>query len=341
MNKHHPFGGSRLGLRSDCPGSYAMEEEAVRRDMVLEEYAEDAREGSDLHALLPRHFGLLKLEDEPRMAVEKARAWIAAVTEGASSVLYEVPLELWLDGELLLFGTADVVALFPDRPHLILDIKFGRVEADKGAIVWQLLAYGCAYGLSRRPRNGVQLRAFQSRLGIEWGGAEYTISQLEKEAFSIKGVIDRSMLSPKALFKGPWCRLCRGKSICPEWQTELAMVPKKEFLPENVEQLERLVLLCSMVDQVGPAARNKLKELILAGAESTMYEVRSKRHDTPKDVETVFALLDGVISQEEFLRCCKVELGPLKKALKAVGGGIAGCVTEGTITYLRKKGSTE
>lgn len=338
--KHHPAGPSRLGRLAMCPGSYALTMEAERRGMVIETHADDAAEGTLLHSLLPAGKSLTGVADDLADLVLRTRDWIASYTKG-SEVFYEQRLELWHDGELLLFGTADVVAARQGKPHFIGEIKMGRTEVEREMLSYQGLAYGCAYGQSRRPLLGVEVCAFQPRLGLEFKES-FSPAALEEGTMAIKRIIDMAALSSAARMPRPEaCRLCPAKSICPEFQGGLELVPKKEFLPDDVGALEKLCQLCTMVESIGPAARTKLREMIEAGAESSVYEVRSKTIRQPKDIETVYALLDGILSQEELLACAELKVTKLEKALKAKGGGIAGCVVESQTKYLQKRRSVE
>lgn len=338
--KHHPAGPSRLGRLALCPGSYALSQEAERRGLVLEEFGEEATEGTHLHSLVPPNMDLKHLDEEPRAAVLKAREYIAAKTEGAEAVLYEAPLELWWQGRLISQGTADVIAIVRNNPHVVIDLKFGRQELERDLIFWQLVAYGVMW--AQRADVAVDCYAFAPRLGLELMERLDDPGKVHEMAQAIAGVAEKARLSGAMRIRHPAaCRYCAGKPICPEWQEELALVPKKEYLPADVAQLERLVELCALVQSVGPAAREKLKEMIEAGMPSERYEVAIRRLRTPKDVETVFAMLEGVLDQAEFLKVCKVQLGPLEKAVKAKDGGVAGLVIESQTKYLRRKGTSE
>lgn len=141
--KHHPFGPSSLRLRQLCPASYQVEQGLAD---VENEYS---RKGSDLHALIAKALnttGKLTVYSEEEHAVLTKCIKYINKTLG-DSIFEHTEKELKYiaeNGEILFYGTSDVVAKAEDGTLVIIDWKTGRGRVPLVKDNLQMKAYALA-----------------------------------------------------------------------------------------------------------------------------------------------------------------------------------------------------
>lgn len=257
-----------------------MAEVAREQGLSIPLFAEEAAEGTDLHALVdPTKTIPDTLSEEQRGIVERCRAYVKLHSEGAVAIYYEEHMGWWrkdvADGDPLNFGTPDVVIVFPDHVHVI-DFKMGWMEVRLEEVEWQLRNYaGLAMYSHFRARAKVSV--YQPRLGFE-ATAEYADWRAIRD--QVEAVLARVKAEPETRVVGAHCRYCPAQTACTEFQGLVgeAQLPEKASGSFQVAPaaLARYLDLAALVAPWADRVRDYAKEQIIAGVDVPGWEVVTK-----------------------------------------------------------------
>ena len=310
---HHLLGPSSLARRIACPASLLME-----KNLPALPSTEDASEGTRLHRACETG-DLTGLDAEQRELVEKCLALSAEVC-GSADFQREVKLRLiGPGGEVLTFGTADVVHV-AGKDGTLVDYKFGRNEVPEAADNPQLAAYA-AMLMQRYGLETVQVWVFQPRLGhrssaIYRAGHDRTFTDFLLE------VRAECLRADAPFHAGDCCRYCKGAAycVCPELHREMQTLaknpPDTEELAKRAsgEMLTRFVLAAEQVVKAYGYAKEELRARARQNGGTYHQWVLTPGRKTRSctQLESLHKLLAGVIGTEDFLQCCTVSVASLE-----------------------------
>jgi len=303
---------SSVGLYASCPASYTEIPKAKAQKLDINVYADEAEEGTDLHVLARPGVPLEGVPAETAALGLKARAYGEHYAAGAEWVAYEQHVTVWdADGKPLTYGTTDWMALFPGLVRLI-DYKFLWGDFVEPLIDWQMRCYG--EGSMQRQRIArAEAFVFNPRTGEERRGA-YSLE--EDIPAQIAEVIRAAEENPTDYRPGPWCRYCPAKAICPAFTEEaLALSKRMPLAAVNVEELNRMLDICTAVEALGPALRKRLVEMVRAGEFVIPgREVRATKTREITDLPGLLGVLaEAGCTQEDWLPALKASLPALEK----------------------------
>jgi len=254
MSVHHKFSPSSLSRLYSCPYS-------IKGFDLPSKDNEYSLEGTKLHdAIAVRSFE--GLNDEQRYIVENCIAFEIELTKNSNGVFYEKGISIQDNGNELLSGTCDVVALYPDKV-LVLDWKFGRGEVEEVENNLQLAAY--ALGLMQE-FNKQTCEAYIYQPRIKHLPQSYTFTRPDLLLKTIKKIIAKCEVENPEINPGEkQCQYCRLKEHlqCPALKNELTTIDKTVNLPElSNEDLTKLYLRANVVDKYLNAIKEEFKHRI-------------------------------------------------------------------------------
>ena len=310
---HHLLGPSSLARRIACPASLLME-----KNLPALPSTEDASEGTRLHRACETG-DLTGLDAEQLELVEKCLAFSAEVC-GSAKFQREVKLRLiGPGGEVLTFGTADVVHV-AGKDGTLVDYKFGRNEVPEAADNPQLAAYA-AMLMQRYGLETVQVWVFQPRLGHR-SSALYRAGHDRTFADFLLGVRSECLRADAPFHAGDCCRYCKGAAycVCPELHREMQTLaknpPDTEELAKKAsgEMLTRFVLAAEQVVKAYGYAKEELRARARQNGGTYHQWVLTPGRKTRSctQLESLHKLLSGVIGTGDFLQCCTVSVASLE-----------------------------
>jgi hypothetical protein len=315
---HHKHSPSSLRYKEICP-----------QWLHTPGTSEAADEGTAMHHAAETG-DLTGLNEEQRAQVEECLAYVLGICDLADQTYHE----LRLDVAGLTFGTADVVAIYPEHGHII-DYKFGRNPVDDAAVNLQGWAY--ALGVFHMfPVDRVTVHFLLPRLDY---GTRHTFlrSEMPKLRTRIAAVIERAELpdsphnpDPKA------CQYCNRKATCPALATKALMIPRGNHwdLPAELDptaitdpsQMAKVLPLVPLIESWAAAVKAAALELARNGQQIPGYSLRHRSGKRViKDVLATFDVLQSFgVELHEFLPACSVSIGAVEDAVKQKaekGGG--------------------
>ena len=220
MNKHHPFGPSRLWLLDMCMASHAAQTGIPDRDSA------EAQEGRLLHAAVEVGGGDWALTDDQLALVERCRNVLRPYVTESSSVMYERRVELLgEDGEQINYGTADAV-IISGQHGVVIDWKFGWSKIAPAWLNIQIANY-CAAVMQEFDLTACRGVIYQPR--TREPPTEYEFTDPAAIANSIKRIISAEERFRRAgvyeYTPGDHCGMCRAITTCTAVRCELGGPP--------------------------------------------------------------------------------------------------------------------
>jgi hypothetical protein len=330
---HSRFGGSVAARVLHCPRSVTLIEKVpahLRRSSVY------ADRGTALHAaialllgddppslesLVGKTFnGYTITSDDVETALGPAYAYAAALIDTPGAVYYLEHRAVFptIAGA---FGTTDLIVRIGDTIYVI-DFKFGsgvRVlvlypDGDEDVINAQLLFYAAA---ARHSLPGffagvdnIILTILQP-VSIEPDAemvstVQVTHAELDEFITVYRAVCAEALSEAPRLERGPWCRFCPAKPICPAHTGPLLDLAQLTMpAPAQTDYLQVLAHILTLVDAVkdiGKAAHDQAKAALHAGAVVPGYALsagRAERHWRDDEPAAIAALQSLGLSHDD------------------------------------------
>lgn len=211
-----------------------------------------------------------------------------------------------------LFGTADAVAVFPDRV-VIVDFKFGRGEIDTSTVYWQALAYA-HMAMQKYDRPEASVHVLKARGEIEF----FHVFQRGDGGLEALDYVLRRAYAPDAVRtpSDAACRYCRAKAICPEFPATVAesavvQVPAAEI---TTERLREALDVAYKLEPWCSAVKAAAKDLLMVGGKLDGYELREQRRREVASIDAAWELIRDTVPQDSFIHACNVKVAALEKA---------------------------
>jgi len=294
--------------------------------------SEAAEEGTAMHHAAETG-DLTGLNPEQMAQVAECIEYTNEVVELAQ----EIHRELRLDCMGLTWGTADVVAIYPDHGHII-DYKFGRNPVDDADVN----AQGWAYALGVFHQFPVQWVTVHFLLPRQDEATRHTFtrSQIPMLRTRIAAIIERAELPNPPLNPDPKaCQYCAAKATCPALAEKALMIPKGNHwdLPAELDpaaitdpnQMSRVLGIVPLIEAWASSVRETALVMARDGNPIPGYSLRHRSGKRViKDLITTWDILqrEHGLELHEFLPACSVAIGAIEDAVKTKagkGGGAA------------------
>lgn len=312
--KHDPFGGSSIGRRAACPGSYHQEQEAEAQGISIDAALDAADLGTLAHSRVPEDQPVDDLPEDLRWAVNWVRGALEVYLESAKEIYFERQMALWDRKKLISFGTADCIGVFSNSLRVI-EFKFGRGALYKENIEWQGKFYA-ACAMQEFNKSQCEVIVIQPFCGGEQFRETYKSKrEIVKE---IKRIKKQCISHPEDLRPSlAACQWCKAKAICPAFSAEVL-----ERLPSTVNQLNKLGssklaralefahLVLPWAKQVQSLARDRLNE----GKEIDGWTLGERNVREVPNVFEARKATAGWLDAKAFADCCTASVGDLERA---------------------------
>ncbi len=263
--KHHPFSPSALQRRKRCPASYSVEKDL---EDVENEYS---RKGTYMHDLIAqainkgKHFKVKTKEE--REIIVKVINYINLTLGAARFIHTEERLEYKSKkGNVLYYGTSDLVAMSVDGQLTVFDWKTGKGVVPSAKDNLQLKAYA----LAAMQMYNVETCKVCIYNPVNGQNSTHIFTDKNDLVREIIEVINACLVDNPPFVPGSQCRFCLGAihRICPEGelQEELGwknhnvqvtyyadgkpLIPKKSKLPPGVGFLLVLVVILMIIGAI-------------------------------------------------------------------------------------------
>ena len=307
---HHEFSPSRLEQFRLCPGSYYMQQG------LPEEESEWAKEGQLLHRAVALR-DLDGLNDEQTTVVQKCLDFVdKLMVEGDKIYLEEQVSVAGDDGELLTYGTADVIIWNQETKKLtVIDWKFGYNPVKDVSNNIQIATYAAA-AMQLFHATECQAFVFQPRIHRE---SHYLFTNLAAIIANIKCIIKIAKSRDLVLRAGESaCRYCRARLNCPAFRLNFqrlsACKPDYDLsdIPTLVSLYEASKEAKSFISEVEAA----VKQVIEAKGRCGNYVFQTAEGSREvKDLNALYAVVKDYLTPQEFNAVCKITLGKFETAL--------------------------
>lgn len=336
--KHSDFGPSSLDRRERCPGSYNQE-----KDLPSFE-TENSSEGTRLHEVIANAITKFGDTDEEvtfadgdeyaAMAFEKFKEIFAesllphaeeiAENRHRTDAGYDLEVEHRLDlsylGETVMFGTADVVAVLPDRV-IVIDWKFGHRAVTEAANNNQ----GAAYAVMAMLKYGKSQAEVHFVNPVIGQHTKHTFTQPDSIKRYILNIITACKAKNAPLNPGEeQCRYCKANhhGTCPAIHrtaenlvvsaAEIVPMPALSVLPED--QLRELFDKGQIVEKLMERVKAEIGRRADAnGTCCGMAWKESSGGRECKDINGIYNAVSGTVSETEFFDVCSVSISKLEK----------------------------
>lgn len=340
---HAPYSPSKLGLVKKCPGRVQLELTLPEIDdssnsaafgtlahKVIEEKLITFQETRDFESLNTSEIKNHKV----RFLVDRCFWWLRNINLTIEGDIHtELQLSV-LDSkdDPLTYGFADLVLVDKDKVTVV-DWKFYNNLLDEDNARLQILAYlvGAMQAYGRQHGRGF--------LYLPILDVDYVIdAELAPALDEIEPIIRQAEQLNAPRIPGDWCRWCKAISICPEFreQAEQLALTLGVDTEENVaktklkerydgqlkklaesgqfEKIKTLVELLELVQPAYDAARNLVKDLILAGHEAAFdsWEVKRKNYRKVTNIKKLYEVLSPILSDDEFSDSVSASWGKLE-----------------------------
>jgi hypothetical protein len=331
--KHHEFGPSSLRRRELCPGS-------VFEERGLPDVSNpDSDRGTRLHDMIAavcayndkdiKNMGAAT--DEERELVSAMYEFFKDRTAIYEPLFFETEslLVYKKDGEVLFFGTCDVLAQDNAEKHgLIIDWKTGWGEVAPAEDNVQ----GAAYAIAAMQMYGLEAVTVCFFNPVARWQSEYTFRRSDALFRSIEEIIGRSMDGKGVLSPGDeQCRYCKAAlhGTCPALRAltldvhEVAEKQPLDALPSMPdEQLAELVEKGKVVGKLLKAAEDELKSRCEERGEVAGWCIKETSGGREiKDLNALWGRVrDYFESTSAFLECCSVSVPQVERQVIAEEG---------------------
>ena len=357
---HSEFGPSSLERRELCPGSYRLEKDLPGFE------TEHAAEGTRLHEVVANaikkycdtdeEVTFCENEEYAKLAFEKFKEILSDAclphaaeieankedTENCYTVEVEHHLELQYLGETVMFGTADVVAVLPDKV-VVIDWKFGHRAVEDAANNNQGAAYAVMAMLKYRKENA-EVHFFNP---VIFQHTKHTFTQPDSIKRYILNIISACKAENAPIVAGEkQCRYCKANhhGTCPavnRTATDLAVsaadiipLPALSVLPED--KLRELFDKGQLVEKLMERVKAEIGRRADAnGSCCGMAWKETSGGRECKDINGLFTAVSGQVTNTEFLETCTVSVAKLEKlyAAKIKASGVVKTEKDGKAEF--------
>lgn len=331
--KHSDFGPSSLDRRERCPGSYNQE-----KDLPSFE-TENSTEGTRLHEVIAsaiqkfcdtdEEITFADDEEYAAIAFEKFKSIMAKAALPHSTEISERKdltlevehhLELFYLGATVMFGTADVVAVLPDRV-VIIDWKFGHRAVTEAANNNQ----GASYAVMAMLKYGKSQAEVHFVNPVIGQHTSHTFTQPDSIKRYILNIITACKAENAPLIPGEdQCRYCKANhhGTCPAIHrtaenlvvsaAEIVPMPALSVLPED--QLRELFDKGQIIEKLMERVKAEIGRRADAnGTCCGMTWKESSGGRECKDINGIYNAVSGTVSESEFFDVCTVSVSKLEK----------------------------
>ena len=328
---HSPFGGSVAARNLGCPANVKLIEQVPESLRRSSSYA--TIRGTTLHVALPR---LIEREcslndlvgetigdytitsDDVENALRPVLGYVEALLDQPGAE-YFLERRIVFPGIANTFGTADLIIRIGDTIYVI-DFKFGsgvRVlaiypDGDEDVLNAQLLFYAAAAryslpeffaGVDNIILSILQPQSIEVDAELE-SSVAVTPEELDAFVTAYRAVCTEALSEAPRLARGPWCRFCPAKPICPLHTAPLLdlaqfELPAPSALPSKDAYLQLLAAGLNLVDavkEIGKALHDQAKQALHAGDTVPGYALSAGRAERQwrGDEDTTIAALQGL-----------------------------------------------
>lgn len=309
--QHHEFGPSRLEQYRLCPGSYKMQ-----RGMESEA-GEAAEEGRLLHErIVTLEFDDLTAEQQ-RLCGSCLEFIQTIIPKDAEAIYKEERVEIHApDGKLLTFGTADLLAVLPDRV-IGVDWKFGRVRVSSVADNIQMAT--CAAGaMEKFGRDRCEYHIFQPRCTPSW--TSYTFANRGAIVHNIGRIIDAARADTMILRPSEAaCRYCLASTVCPAFRARYWDAGALLGRLMDGDDPDVLAALYDDTRVMLPFIKDveaRLRRRIAGSGRCGKYTIRECAGNREiADLNSLFDAVRDIVSPQEFNAFCTLSLGKFEEVL--------------------------
>lgn len=345
MRTHHPYGPSKLGsiIPGRCQGRVQLEEQVPEIDSgrgaegtaihhEIDQCFQAYKKSANVEQLTAKHIK----DHEMRFLTSRAIAWFLAKGDPPPPENLETEAQLEIkgaDGEVLTFGTADVV-IVGKNSVTITDWKTHHDPIDETDALWQTSAYLVGAMQKYGKKKGIGF-IYMPRLDLE-----YRFETTLDEALPLVENAIREAQKPDApIVPGPWCKYCGAAAICPAMQDtadqiiarvgtpDAGTLPKtklrerfagqlKEFAANGqVQKIAELAELVTIIEPAIAAVRDTIRSLIESGHGELFpdWELRERRIRRKANILEIYKRVNTALSPEEFAECADIKWTTLEK----------------------------
>jgi len=241
-----------------------------------------------------------------------------------------------IDSSKNIFGTADVVAEFPEREHVeMLDYKFGYNPVDDAEINIQGQAYALGCFQKFQWAKTVTVRFILPRRD------EVTVHTFNREPdmdyiiMRVELIVTRAKAKTELITNTEACKYCGSRVTCPALQSKLLPLAKKYAqgtdnfevaLWDNLNPMaiDDPVMIAKMLEVSGvvenwgkEVRREALRMAHQEGEDIPGYSVLHRKPTAKfkgEEMEEVYNALSDFFTPEEFMSICKASLTDIAKA---------------------------
>jgi len=343
----------------NCPGSHAAEAATPREP----ETPDAVRDGGTLihAAICGDERALAQLTPDQietkekceRLEFEAASKYID-IEDGSHSLTREE--RLWLHNdelEKIFSGQPDVIRISHERHvAVITDFKSGWAGAEPAEQNAQIMALAVlvanAFDVAMIYGIIVQPNAMQ---GPKVSVVEYGPGEIVTAERMLRAAIAKANQPDAPRASGEWCKFCRAKLNCMEFQSRALAVELYGQTSElSHEKLLTMFDHWTVVKGMGAQLESVLKRIIKENPEAFAGKLRitEGRNMPTVDPMKAWGALSEMMAPDEFIGCCKVSLTGLRETYhKNTGGTLKeakeklGRILGDAVTYKKSEGSLE
>lgn len=322
IRTHHDFSPSKLQQYKDCPGAFKMQYG------LPDNPTPESFEGTMIHEAIATGSlgGLTPAQAELAEGALEFLNAIASGTDAKCEIMKERPVKVVdLDGKVLTEGTADVIVKWEDGRLEVIDWKFGYKAVPQAHENIQTAAYALA-AMQEFGAEECTAHIWQPRLKRH---SVYTFRKPQAILGNIRTIVNRCLEKDVSLCPGNACDYCRAKGRCPAYQSEYRAVAIKEpTLPTDGGELAALYEKSKTAEKYIAEIKKAVEAKIEAEGRCghlVFKEIPGRREVS--DIAQAYVMLDHMLTNSEFLDCCKASVTALVDA--AAGKLIAEAATRG------------
>lgn len=300
-----------------CKGKYAAELAFPEN----EKSSEDAEKGNRIHEYLAH--GIPKLGDSDHKLAERCQDQVGVLLEkwNKKNVDAFVEKRYWLspEDEGLFSGKVDLAYIAEDNEAYIIDYKTGRNEAEESSSNWQLRALAVLLFINFPEIKNIRVAIVQPMVNNNPEACLYEERSLQIARMELLNLLEEIQPRnfPRRTPGELQCKYCKARGNCPEALNifDTIEIPTSRVI--TAETYSLLLKRCNIAEGIIEQLRNRAKELISDGFKIPDWEM--KKGAAPRKVDFVadaFHKMNGYVTADEFLKCCKVSVADLQTVIK-------------------------
>jgi CRISPR/Cas system-associated exonuclease Cas4 (RecB family) len=303
---HHTFSPSKLDQLRICPGSYKMQ--VGIPEQPASEYAE---EGRMLHECVATGSteGISETQEE---LVQSCWDFLNGIRQEDDEVIHEQKIEISSEnGEVLTFGTADVIIKHKSGEVSVIDWKFGYTPVKHPAENAQLATYSAA-AMEFSGASECTGYIYQPRLRYT---AKFRFTNRPAIVKNIEHII-RQATGEKLILcaNDESCRYCKARLGCPAFREKYQRIMAIENSDlESEETLVRLYedtkVLKPFIAQIEDAVKQMIESVGKCG--NYIFKESYGSRKIP-DINSLYDRLKDLLTPREFNEICSVSIGKLE-----------------------------